>query len=580
MSLLRIRLAAALLALLAAACGTGPDDAVPDRFDTVAQAVTVPAKGTAATLDVGNWNIEWFGSTSSGPTNESLQLANARDVIAGADLDLWGVAEIVDTAHFNNLKSQLSGYAGFLANDALVTSGASYYSATEQKVGVLYKTSHATLLGARIILTANDTDFAGRPPLEVRLRVSLNGHTEDVVLIVLHMKAFADSDSWERRRSASLALKSYLDSTWPTQKVVVLGDWNDDVDTSIVAGYESPFKNFVDDSLDYRYPTGALSAAGVSSTTSYPDFIDHQLLSNELNAQYEANSVEAYRVDQYIANYDATTSDHFPVLSRYVWGSGGGTPASVTLTAPNGGESWAAGSTQNITWTQSGLSNVALDYSLDDGATWSLITSSTAASALSYAWTVPGVATSSARVRVSDAANAALADASDAAFTITAETTSSANVVLHEILANEPGSNTAGEFVELLNTGGSAQDLSGWTLSDASGVRHTFAAGTSLAAGKALVVFGAASAIPSGLSNAVAASTGSLGLANKQDTVTLKRNDGTVASQYTYASSLASQDGVSMNRSPDGNASGGFVLHNTLVSAASSAGKRANGTAW
>jgi hypothetical protein len=29
--------------------------------------------------------------------------------------------------------------------------------------------------------------------------------------------------------------------------------------------------------------------------------------------------VEAYRVDQYISNYSSTTSDHFPVLSRYNW---------------------------------------------------------------------------------------------------------------------------------------------------------------------------------------------------------------------------------------------------------------------
>ena len=62
----------------------------------------------------------------------------------------------------------------------------------------------------------------------------------DIVVIVLHMKAFDDVPSWQRRQSAANALKSYLDTNYPTQKVIVVGDWNDDVDTSITAGQASP----------------------------------------------------------------------------------------------------------------------------------------------------------------------------------------------------------------------------------------------------------------------------------------------------------------------------------------------------
>ncbi len=45
-------------------------------------------------------------------------------------------------------------------------------------------------------------------------------------------------------------------------------------------------------------------------------------------------------------------------------------------------------------------------------------------------------------------------------------------------------------------------------------------------------------------------------------------------------SSLAGTDGVSMNRNPDTSATGGFVLHTSLSTLSSSAGKRANGTAF
>jgi endonuclease/exonuclease/phosphatase family metal-dependent hydrolase len=316
----RSRLSLLLLASLATACGGSPEELASDaELATREDAVTIPARGTATTLDFGNWNLEWFGSTSNGPTNESLQLSNARDVIQGADLDIWGLEEVVSTTSFSNLKSQLPGYAGLLASDATVTSGSTYYSSSEQKVGILYKTSVASVLSARVILTSYDSDFAGRPPLEVKMRVNLNGRTGDIVVIVLHAKAFNDTTSWQRRYNASQALKSYLDSTYPTTKVMVFGDWNDDVDTSITSGKASPYQNFVLDPADYTFPTKALSDAGISTTVSYTDAIDHQLVTNELTASYVSGSVQAYRVDAYISNYSSSTSDHFPVLSRYTW---------------------------------------------------------------------------------------------------------------------------------------------------------------------------------------------------------------------------------------------------------------------
>lgn len=535
----------------------------------------IPGKGSPTTLDVAGWNIEWFGSTGGGPSNEALQASNARDVILGTDFDIWGVAEITDQAAWNSLESSLTGYTGFLAGESIVTSGSTYYSSNEQKVGILYRSSLATLASARIILTAYDADFAGRPPLEVKLNVTLNGATEQVVVIVLHMKAFDDVPSWQKRQNASNALKSYLDTTYPTQKVIVVGDWNDDVDTSITSGQASPYQNFVGDAADYAFPTRALSLAGVSSTTSFSDMIDHHLNTNELNATLVPGSTEVYRVDAYISSYDASTSDHYPVLSRYTFGGGG--TGTVQVTAPNGGESWAGGSARNVTWTSSGVANVKLEYSLNGGSTWSVITASTAASAGSYAWTVPNSATTNARVRVSDAAVATVNDVSDAAFTIT--TATPAQVILNEILANEPGSSTAGEFVELVNVGGTSISIAGWTLSDGAGVKHTFAAGTTLAPGKAIVVYGGSSGIPAGLANAVAASTGTLGLGNSGDTVILKNGTTTITS-YSYPSSLSGTDGVSMNRNPDTSATGAWVLHTSISSLSSSGGKRANGTAF
>jgi Zn-dependent metalloprotease/PKD repeat protein len=91
---------------------------------------------------------------------------------------------------------------------------------------------------------------------------------------------------------------------------------------------------------------------------------------------------------------------------------------SLTLTAPNGGEIWQYGSTQNITWTTTGIvPTVNIDYSIDGGATWNNIAANVSNTG-NMAWEVPNASSSQAKMRVSAALNAGLQDMSDATFTI------------------------------------------------------------------------------------------------------------------------------------------------------------------
>ena len=276
----------------------------------------IPPRGSATQLDVASWNIEWFGAPSNGPTDEELQLAHARDVIRGTDADIWGLVEVVDGGAWDRLEAGLPGYTGVLANDRIVAGGAASYGRKEQKVGILFKSGVATLVRARVILAGHDIAFAGRPPLEVTLRVTLNGITEDLVVIVLHMKAFADQASWQRRRTAAERLQDHLDTTWPNQKVIVIGDWNDDVDTSITRGSPTPFASLLAAPHRYRFLTAQLSERRVASTTGYKELIDHHLATDELAATEVPRSAEVYRVDAFIPAFE-TTSDHFPVLTHF-----------------------------------------------------------------------------------------------------------------------------------------------------------------------------------------------------------------------------------------------------------------------
>jgi hypothetical protein len=232
-------------------------------------------------------------------------------------MDVWGLSEVVSTAQFNEVMAKLPGKEGFLSDNARVQQGSQWYTASEQKLGFVYKCNVVAVQNAKVILTSANNAFAGRPPLEVTTKVTLNGATMDLVVIVLHAKCCNDADSWTRRRDAAEALKPYLDSTYPTQNVLVIGDFNDDLDMSITSGQPTPYANFLGDTARYTFISKALTDNKIPTTGGFTTAIDHHLATNEMAARFIAKSIEAYNLNSIITNYNSTTTDHYPVLSRY-----------------------------------------------------------------------------------------------------------------------------------------------------------------------------------------------------------------------------------------------------------------------
>jgi PKD repeat protein len=91
----------------------------------------------------------------------------------------------------------------------------------------------------------------------------------------------------------------------------------------------------------------------------------------------------------------------------------------LTLLSPNGGETYAAASSQAITWTANGVNTVHLDYTLDGGTTWTTITSAPVSAGLgSYDWVLPNSSSNQALVRVRNSVDSAVFDVSDTYFSI------------------------------------------------------------------------------------------------------------------------------------------------------------------
>jgi endonuclease/exonuclease/phosphatase family metal-dependent hydrolase len=270
-------------------------------------------------VTIGTWNLEWFADPDGGtlgPTNNALQQMNVQTVLQQrTDVDLWGIQEVVGTSEFSMVAANLPGFQLVLATD--LQAGTFYYGFAEQKVALLWRTSKFTLVSARLILTQDSFSFGGRPPIEALLRLSANGVTKDLYVIVLHMKAYADQASYDRRVAASAALKAYLETTRPADNVLVIGDWNDDLDRSTYMNSASPYANFVADPTRYRFPTKELTDANRRTTASSSQPIDHQLLTAPLFPHYLAGSTTA--TVPMIPGYTTTTSDHYPVTTRHVF---------------------------------------------------------------------------------------------------------------------------------------------------------------------------------------------------------------------------------------------------------------------
>ncbi len=293
----------------------GPDGGVTDDAGS-ADGGTTPDAGSlppgTTPITVGDWNLNWFGSTQYGPSNDDLQQQNVTTVLMQHPAPLWALEEVVDTSRFAQVASAL-GY-GYLTAANPSVSGSSDYRGPQQ-TAILYDPAVVTVQSVKVILGSDYYDFAERPPLEVALDIHTASGTDSLTVIVLHMKAYDDQASYDRRNAAARELKQYLDPTHRTDQVIVVGDFNDDLDTSLHAGSPSPYAAFVSDTVHYAFPTMVFTQRNLSTDIGNNNPIDHQMVTNELAPYVVPGS--AMVIHPTITSYRSTTSDHYPIQVTY-----------------------------------------------------------------------------------------------------------------------------------------------------------------------------------------------------------------------------------------------------------------------
>lgn len=288
------------------------------------------AQGTAQTLDVVSWNLEWFGDPSNGPADNNLQEENAKKILRHINADLYALVEVVDSSRLRRLTDSLGPQYAYLVSPFgsgnSTGTGTSWLNA--QKLAFIYNKNIFTNVSARGMMRNSGpayTAFAsGRFPYMMSADVTLNNVTRRMNFIVIHGKAGSSPSDYERRRDGARELKDTLDAYYSTAINFLVGDFNDALYGTICSSCGTSLSSYdpiIKDSTDsdhYNSVTLPLGVNGQSSMTSFPNVVDNHVISNEAGPMYIPGSAQIVTdVQNLVANYGSTTSDHFPVISRF-----------------------------------------------------------------------------------------------------------------------------------------------------------------------------------------------------------------------------------------------------------------------
>ncbi|TRX51757.1 T9SS type A sorting domain-containing protein [Fulvivirga sp. M361] len=295
------------------------------------------------TFDVVTWNIEWFGDESNSPAagdpdSDQIQKDSVKTVILGLDADVIAVQEITDDVLFAQMVSELPGYDYILSDFVSRPND----PGAKQRVGFVYKTSTVTpdTTETKALLTAvhplyNGGDASaligypsepdrfwasGRMPFLMVADVEIAGITKKIHLVAIHARANSGRDAQNRydmRKFDVEVLKDTLDAFYSDVNLVLLGDYNDDVDFTVadIPSTLTSYEVYVNDTANYNPVTEILSERGFRSFVSRENVIDHISLSDELFDEFLEGSARA-GYEFYDNDYSFTTSDHLPISIR------------------------------------------------------------------------------------------------------------------------------------------------------------------------------------------------------------------------------------------------------------------------
>jgi len=260
-------------------------------------------------------NCEWLSCSTQDPSDDKLQVNNIAKVIATMNSDIVAVQEIGTSSTYATIDTLVSKL-GSQWGGHIVPWDASNCS---QNQGILYKKATVQFVSSSLITNGGSSNnwSSGRYPALYNINLVVGDTLIPISLINIHAKAMSDATSYARRLGASQSLKTLLDgSSYNTKNIILIGDYNDyliGTQCTTCSPADSPYKNFMDDTQNYK---------GLTSNLVDPDYhspiIDNIIISNELFSSYVNNSdFRETAATATITNYTTTTTDHTPISALF-----------------------------------------------------------------------------------------------------------------------------------------------------------------------------------------------------------------------------------------------------------------------
>ncbi len=309
-------------------------------------------------LKVTTLNTEWLSCPDNGPDDEELQINNIASVISTMQPDIIVLQEVGTSSEYATIDTLISR----LGNDWGGSINPNYNNNCGQNLGIIYRKTKIQLIGSSVLSSGMSSQgnsyyynwSSGRYPVSYNVNI-VDGSTQIPLTVVnLHAKAMSDESSYTRRKGASEALKVIFDgSAYNTKNVIIIGDFNDYLAGSqcYLCG-DSPYKNFMDDTENYRGLTSGLMNPYYSNPV-----IDNIVITNELFENYVPNSAfQEVSTTNTISGYRYTTSDHTPISALFAFEVEGEDP----------------GTCENIAFSQTFGSDLGgfIPYNVNGTQTW------------------------------------------------------------------------------------------------------------------------------------------------------------------------------------------------------------------
>lgn len=258
-------------------------------FGGLGCAISPSGPGGRAPRSMATWNLRQFPSSAN-------TVARVAQIIVDQQLDLVAVQEVADPVSFNELVGQLDGYGGTARGDGPL------------QVGLIWN-SEAFSVEDVTMLYASDNYVFPREPLQARLVRQDTG--EDLVVIVVHLKAGFGASDEDRRVQATVRLAPHTEDLVAEgePEIAVLGDFNEaDSDPRS----DEVFGPFGDVTPPLNDLTDSLPPGQVTYIPSGV-VLDHVFMTPSF-AGWVDGGARVPALDDQMIDYESVVSDHLPVV--------------------------------------------------------------------------------------------------------------------------------------------------------------------------------------------------------------------------------------------------------------------------